>query len=147
MTNTTTFNLWLDAIHKIPLWVLVVGISFLALTIFSVVFYQLFKIYQLNIFHAFEKIKLKEKDIEHATEHSTYIEITIPKNSQVTAFQVQQKILKALHAIYADPIEGPHKFSPYLYFFQKLYRRWKVNRKQQVFFTLQIWAQYPSLFR
>lgn len=145
MTNTTTFNLWLDAIHKIPPWVLVVGVSFLALTVFSLVFYQLFRIYQLNIFHAFEKIKLKEKDIEHAAERSTYIEITIPKNSQVTAFQVQQKILKALHAIYIDPIEGPHKFSPYFYFFQKLYRRWKVSRRQQIFFTLQIWAQYPSI--
>ncbi len=145
MTNTTTFDLWLDAVHKIPPWVLVAGVSFLAVTILSVVFYQFFKIYQLNIFHAFERIKLKEKDIERAAEQSMCLEITIPKNSQVTAFQVQQKILKALHAIYLDPIEGPHAFSPYLYFFQKLYRRWKVSRKQQVFFTLQIWAQYPSI--
>lgn len=145
MTSMTGFELWLDMIRKIPRWELVAGTSFFALIVFSIGLYQFFKLNQLNIFHAFEKIKLKQKDIDRAIGEIMYLEITIPKNSQVTAFQVQQKILKALHAVYQDPIEGPHGFKSYFYFFQKLYRLWKVSRKRQVFFTLQIWAQYPYI--
>ncbi len=141
----TGFELWLDMIRKIPRWELTAGISFFALIVCSIVLYQLFKLNQLRIFHAFEKIKLRQKDIDQGIKEIMYLEITIPKNSQVTAFQVQQKILKALHAVYQDPIEGPHGFKPYFYFFQKLYRLWKVSRRRQVFFTLQIWAQYPYI--
>lgn len=145
MKNPIGYQLWLDLMHSIPRWELVAGMSFFAFILVSIALYQLFKIYQLDIFHAFERIKLREKDIERATEQSMYLEITIPKNSQVTAFQVQQKILKALHSVYPDPVEGAHAFKPHFYFFQKLYRLWKVFRRPQVFFTLQIWAQYPSI--
>lgn len=124
MTHVTSFELWLDLVRGIPRWELVSGIAFFAITFGSIGLYQFFKLYQLEIFHAFETIKLKEKEIERASLTSLYLEITIPKNSQVTAFQVQQKILKALHSIYPDPIEGAHAFKPHLYFFQKLYRLW-----------------------
>jgi hypothetical protein len=128
MDNAIGFELWLDMIRKIPTWELAAGGFFLLLTFSAITLYQFFKLYQLNIFHAFEKIKLKRKDLDQAVRDAMYIEITIPKNSQVTAFQVQQKILKALHAVYQDPIEGPHAFSRYFYFFQKLYRLWKISR-------------------
>jgi hypothetical protein len=145
MTNAIGFELWLDMIHKVPKWELAAGGSFFLLTFAAVALYQFFKLYQLPIFHAFERIKVKPKDLDQAVGDAMQIEITIPKNSQVTAFQVQQKILKALHAVYQDPIEGPHAFSRHLYFFQKLYRLWKVYRSKQIFFTLQIWAQYPYI--
>ncbi len=98
--------------------------------------------------HAFEKIKLRKKDLEAEFKDSLYFEITIPKNSQTTAFQVQQKILKAFHSIYQDPVEGAHNFSTtfsLIYFFQKLWRHWKVKRSKQVFFSMQIWAQHPYI--
>ncbi len=132
-------------IQKIPTWELTIGIIFLAgLVIFSLV-YIFVRIYQVRIFHAFEKLKLKQKDLDRSLQDTQYIEITIPKNSQVTAFQVQQKILKAFHSTYSDPIEGAHAFSPTWYFFQKLFRLWKVFRAKQIFFTMQIWAQYPFI--
>ena len=74
-----------------------------------------------SISHSFEKIKLKKKDLEAGLKDSTYFEITIAKNSQTTAFQVQQKILKAFHSIYQDPVEGAHNFG-FFFFFQKLWR-------------------------
>jgi len=98
--------------------------------------------------HAFEKIKLKKKDLNKWLGNTLYYEITIPKNSQATAFQIQQKILKAFHSIYQDPVEGAHKFSSLfkiIYYFQKLWRRGKVKRSQPVFFSMQIWAQHPFI--
>lgn len=145
MTNAIGFELWLDMIHKVPKWELAAGGSFFLLTVSAVAIYQFLKLYQLPLFHAFEHIKIKRKDLDQAVGDAMQIEITIPKNSQVTAFQVQQKILKALHAVYQDPIEGPHAFSRHFYFFQKLWRLWKVYRAKQIFFTLQIWAQYPYI--
>lgn len=145
MTHAIGFELWLDMIRKIPRWELTAGITFFILIVVSIGLYQFLKLFQLNIFHAFEKIRFKQKDIDGAIERLMYLEITIPKNSQVTAFQVQQKILKALHAIYQDPIEGAHGFNRYFYFFQKLYRLWKVSRSKRIFFTLQIWSQYPYI--
>ena len=103
-------------------------------------------LYRLDIFHAFETFKLKKKYWEAQSQAGTlYFEITIPKNSQTTAFQVQQKILKALHSVYPDPIKGPHQFSKGFYLFQKMFRSWKVRRAKQVFFTMQVWAQYPYI--
>lgn len=137
--------LWLQAIRKIPTWELTIGTIFFAgLVIFSIV-YLLVRIHKMRIFHAFEQLKLRQKDLDRSLKDTRYIEITIPKNSQVTAFQVQQKILKAFHSTYHDPIEGAHAFSPTWYFFQKLYRLWKVYRAKQVFFSMQIWAQYPFI--
>ena len=103
------------------------------------------RIYQVRIFHAFEKIKFKQKDLNKSLDETVYLEITIPKNSQASIFQVQQKILKAFHSMYADPIRGTHGFKGFFYFFQKIYRLWKVNRSRQIFFNLQIWAQYPCI--
>lgn len=139
------FALWLDMVKRIPKWEFMTGTLFLLLLLFFFGLYQFLKLYHDPIFHAFEKIKIKKKDLDRTIADSMAIEITIPKNSQVTAFQVQQKILKALHAVYRDPIDGPHAFSSHLYFFQKLFRLWKVYRAKQIFFTLQIWAQYPYI--
>ena len=100
---------------------------------------------QVRIFHSFEKLKLKDKDLDRSVKDTQYVEITIPKNSQVKAFEVQQKILKAFHSTYADPIEGAHTFKPMWYFFQKMFRLWKIYRARQIFFTMQIWAQYPFI--
>ena len=47
--------------------------------------------------------------------------------------------------MYADPIEGVHAFSPIWYFFQKLYRLCKVVWSKKVFFTKQIWGEYPDI--
>lgn len=135
----------MQMIKKIPTWELIIVIAFLvSLIIFWTVFI-IVRIHEDRIFHAFEKLKLKQKDLDRAFNDTQYVEITIPKNSQVTAFQVQQKILKAFHSTYSDPIEGAHSFSPIWYFFQKLFRLWKVSRAKQVFFTMQIWAQYPFI--
>lgn len=104
------------------------------------------RIFGIRVFKsAFQRIKFKTKDIERALNNSLYLEITLPKNSQATAFQIQQKILKTLHSIYVDPVEGLHGFSPLGYFFQKLYRFLKVYFSRKVFFTMQIWGQYPDI--
>jgi len=145
MTNKLAYVLWLQMIKKIPTWELIIIIAiFVGLIIFWTLFIFV-RIHQERIFHAFEKLKLKQKDLDRAFDDTQYVEITIPKNSQVTAFQVQQKILKAFHSTYSDPIEGSHNFSPIWFFFQKLFRLWKVSRTKQVFFTMQIWAQYPFI--
>ena len=143
MTNKLGYVLWLEAVKKIPVWELTAGAVFLAGLILFVAVFAVLRIYQMRIFHSFEKLKFKKKDLNQALKDTQYVEITIPKNSQVTAFQVQQKILKAFHSTYGDPIEGTHNFSPIWYFFQKMYRLWKVFRTREEFFTLQIWAQYP----
>ncbi len=145
MTNSIGYQLWLETVRKIPTWEWTTGIIAFCAAIFLFSLYQLFSLYRLDLFHSFEKIKIKKKDLDRETEKTLYFEITIPKNSQTTAFQIQQKILKALHSVYEDPIDGPHKFSQHFYFLQKLYRHWKVARARQVFFTLQVWAQYPYI--
>lgn len=145
MVNKIGYILWLDTIKKIPAWELMAGSFCLGAVIVVFCIYIILKTNRDRIFHAFESIKLKQKYIDRALADTIYIEVTIPKNSQTTAFQIQQKILKALHSIYTDPIRGAHKFSPHFYFFQKVYRLWKVYRTHQVFFTLQIWAQYPFI--
>lgn len=104
------------------------------------------KFFQFRLFSSvFEKMKFKRRDVECALGDSLYLELTIPKNSQATAFQIQQKILKTLHSVYVDPIEGVHAFSPTWYFFQKLYRFIKVSFSKKVFFTMQILGQYPDI--
>lgn len=145
MEDKIGYTLWLDAIKNIPRWELLTIISFLGAIYFIWCTVIILRIHHERIFHAFEKIKLRQKDIDQSLSDTTYIEITIPKNSQATAFQVQQKILKALHSVYSDPIRGAHEFSKNRYFFQKLYRRFLVKRTRQPFFTLQIWAQYPYI--
>ena len=145
MPNNIGYSLWLEAVKKIPSWEWTAGILTLCGAIFLFAVYQIFLLYELDIFHAFEKIKLKQKDLDAQANDTLYFEITIPKNSQTTAFQIQQKILKAFHSVYSDPIEGPHEFSNLFYFFQKLFRYWKVRRAKQSFFTMQVWAQYPYI--
>jgi hypothetical protein len=145
MSDKIGYTLWLNMIKKIPTWELFVGIFFVGFALLVTGLYWIIRIYQVPLFHAFEKIKLKKKDIDQALANTRCIEVTIPKNSQATAFQVQQKILKAFHSIYTDPIEGPHNFSRTFYFFQKLYRLWKVSHTRQIFFTMQMWAQYPHI--
>lgn len=145
MNNNIGYSLWLDMFKQIPKWELTVGILTLGLAIFFFCLYALLRKYQISLFHAFEKIKIKKKDLDISLLDTIYIEITIPKNSQATAFQIQQKILKAFHSIYKDPIEGHHEFSNLFYFFQKWYRSWKIKRTMQVFFTMQIFAQYPYI--
>jgi hypothetical protein len=147
--SQNSFDTLLLAVGKgIPLWerhmfevmfALVFWLAILSLLLHRFLFSQTGK-----ISHAFEKIKLKQKDLDRQAVDNLYFEITIPKDSHTTAFQVQQKILKALHSVYQDPIEGPHNFGTF-YFFQKWCRRWKVKRSTQAFFTLQIWAQYPYI--
>ncbi len=145
MSTNIGYQLWLEAVRKIPTWEWTTGILTFCGAIFLFSLYQLFSLYHLDIFHAFEKIKIKKNVLDRESLKTLYFEITIPKDSQTTAFQIQQKILKAFHSVYADPIEGPHEFSGYFYFFQKLYRHWKVSRARQVFFTMQIWGQYPYI--
>jgi hypothetical protein len=145
MTYNIGYSLWLETVHKIPVWEWAGGIMTFCGAIFLFALYQLFILYKLDIFHAFETIKIKKNDLDRASKDALYFEITIPKDSQTTAFQIQQKILKAFHSVYTDPIEGPHEFSHYFYFFQKLYRWWKVKKAKQVFFTMQVWGQYPYI--
>lgn len=145
MAQSNGYTLWLNMVKSIPQWEWTAGVSLIAGAILLFCFYNIFSKNQLSIFHAFEKIKIKKNDLEKALLDTLYFELTIPKDSHTTAFQVQQKILKALHSIYADPIEGPHAFSGNFYFFQKAYRLWKVFRARQVFFTMQIWSQYPYI--
>ncbi len=145
MPNNIGYQLWLETVKKIPTWEWTTGVLTFCGAIFLFSLYQLFSLYKLDIFHAFEKVKIKKKDLDRASRDVLYFEITIPKDSQTTAFQIQQKILKAFHSVYEDLIEGPHEFSRYFYFFQKFYRHWKVARARQVFFTMQVWAQYPYI--
>ena len=139
------YTLWLEAINKIPKWELTTGIIFLVGVVFSGLVYGIMRTYQVRIFYAFQKLKLRKKDLDRAFKDAQYIEITIPKNSNTSAFQVQQKIFKALHSTFADPIEGAHAFKPTWYFFQKLFRLWKACRARPPFFTLQVWGQYPFI--
>ncbi len=143
MENQVGYSLWLNVMQKIPGWELTLGIIFLSLIVFTICLYWIIRMNQMRIFHAFEKITFKRKDLDRSLKDTKYIEIIIPKNSQATAFQVQQKILKAIHSTYLDPIEGAHSFSRTWYFFQKLFRLIKIYFSRQVFFGLQIWAQYP----
>ncbi len=142
MATNIGYSLWLDIVKRIPFWERSIGVFTLACAFFVLLLYKVLTKNEY-IFHAFEKIKLKRRDLDKALLHTLYFEITIPKDSQATAFQIQQKILKSFHSVYSDPIAGPHNFSRRIYFFQKLYRIWKVYRAKQVFFTMQIWAQYP----
>lgn len=139
------FELWLETVRGIRKWEWATGIMAFCGAIFLFSLSKIFALYELDLFHAFEKVKIKKKDLDRTSRDVLYFEITIPKDSQTTAFQIQQKILKAFHSVYSDPIEGPHKFSRAFYFFQKLYRHWKVVRARQVFFTMQVWAQYPYI--
>ncbi len=145
MAHNIGYSLWLDTVKSIPEWEWTAGVSIVAGAILLFCLYELFSKNRVSIFHAFERVRIKKKDLAKALADTVYFEITIPKDSHTTAFQVQQKILKAFHSIYTDPIEGPHGFSKNFYFFQKLYRIWKVYRARQVFFTMQIWAQYPYI--
>ncbi len=145
MARNIGYSLWLDIVKKIPSWEWLTGLTIVCSAILLWLLYELFSKNQLSIFHAFEKIKVKQKDVDKNFADTLYFEITIPKDSQATAFQVQQKILKALHSIYSDPIAGPHKFSRHFFFLQKAFRLWKVFRAKQVFFNMQIWAQYPYI--
>ena len=148
MPNQIGYTLWLQAIKQIPSWEWTAGILTLCGAVFLFSLSKLFVLYFGDIFHAFEKIRIKKKDLDKELSNTLYFEITIPKDSQTTAFQIQQKILKAFHAIYIDPVEGAHNFSSlfnFIYFFQKLWRRGKVKRSQTVFFSMQIWAQHPFI--
>ena len=93
MTHDTTYSLWIDMVKGIPSWEFaVVGFS-VSCALLLLLFYDIGWMQKLGIFHAFEKIKIKRKDLERTAHDSTYIEITIPRDSQATAFQIQQKIL------------------------------------------------------
>ncbi len=136
--------MWTYYFSRMPFWENIAGWIGITILFFMFVFDKLPGFNR----HSFEKIKLKKKDLEAWLDTSLYFEITIPKNSQATAFQIQQKILKAFHAIYIDPVEGAHNFSStfgFIYFFQKLWRIWKVKRSRQIFFSMQIWAQHPFI--
>ena len=145
MTDNIGFSLWLEMVKKIPGWEWATGVLIVCCAIILFCLFELFVLDRLGIFHAFEKGKIKKKDLEQGLADTLYVEITIPKESLTTAFQIQQKILKAFHSVYTDPIEGPHKFSRIFYLLQKPYRLWKVYRAKQIFFTMQIWAQYPYI--
>ncbi|HEX9503343.1 MAG TPA: DUF87 domain-containing protein [Patescibacteria group bacterium] len=134
------FGWRLNIFKSIPKWEWIIGVLVLS----GAALYALFR-NRLSLFHAFETVKLKKYNIDHSFQDTLYFEVTIPKDSQTTAFHVQQKILKALHSVYLDPIEEPHAFSRHFFFFQKWYRWWKVHRNLRAFFTFQIWAQYPYI--
>src|SRR5258708_21310706 len=134
------FGWRLNIFKSIPKWEWIMGVLVLS----GAALYALFR-NRLSLFHAFETVKLKKYNIDHSFQDTLYFEVTIPKDSQTTAFHVQQKILKALHSVYLDPIEEPHAFSRHFFFFQKWYRWWKVHRNLRAFFTFQIWAQYPYI--
>jgi hypothetical protein len=145
MAHNIGYSIWLEMLHKIPVGVSIIAFLGIGFALLFFILSELVRNDKFGIFHTFEKIKIKRKDIDKTLLDTIYIEITIPRESQTTAFQVQQKILKAFHSVYQDPIEGPHAFSRTFYFFQKMYRLWKVYRARQVFFTMQIFAQYPSI--
>jgi hypothetical protein len=133
-------------LFTVPKWTFILWL-FCTLVLFLIIFgFLLSKIFGLRLFHSvFQKMAFKKKDINRSLYNSLYLEITIPKNSQTTAFQVQQKILKTLHSVYLDPIEGAHSFSSFWHFFQKVYRFCKVYFSKKVFFTLQIFGEYPDI--
>ena len=145
MTHNTNYFLWLDAIRRIPSWEFYVAVAAASVGLPILLFHDVVFKHKGGIARFFEKVRLKKKDLNKAILESAYIEITIPRDSQATAFQIQQKILKAFHSVYDDPIEGPHHFFRASYLFQKMYRIWKVCRARQVFFTMQIFAQYPYI--
>jgi hypothetical protein len=96
---------------------------------------------------AFESVAFKKREVDQSFAESVTLEITVPKITQATAFQVQQKIFKTLHSAYIDPIEGEHNFSlltPW-YLFQKMYRFIKVTFSTKVFFSVQIFAKHPDI--
>ncbi len=146
MARNIGYSLWLNIIKSIPKWEWITLVSIIASAIVLLLLYGLrSRRKRGGLFHAFEKLKIKRKDLDKAFNDDLYFEVTIPQDTQATAFQVQQKILKAFHSTYGDPIEGAHGFSKYIYFFQKLYRFIKIKRSEQVFFNMQIWAQYPYI--
>jgi len=95
MTKNIGYSLWLEMVRGIPMWEFTLGAVVVGGAIVFFLLYCVLRRYQVNIFHAFEKKKIKQKDVDNASRDTAYIEITIPKNSQATAFQVQQKILRA----------------------------------------------------
>ncbi len=106
------------------------------------------KISHFRVFQAaFERIPFKKRDIDRSLAESITLEITIPKTTQATAFQVQQKIFKTLHSVYDDPISGQHNFHiiTLFYLFQKLYRFLRVYFSSKVFFSFQILGQHPHI--
>jgi DNA helicase HerA-like ATPase len=145
MTHNIYYPLWLDAVGCIPSWELYLAAVAACVGLLLLVFHDIIFKHKGGIARSFEKVRLKKKDLNKAILESAYIEITIPRDSQTTAFQIQQKILKAFHSIYNDPIKGPHHFFRALYIFQKMFRLWKVRRARQVFFTMQIFAEYPHI--
>lgn len=145
MTNNTFFELWWSMVKSVPTWEWTTGILVFCSGVILLCVHELFKSNKTGISQAFEKIKFKEKDVDRELANTVYFEIAVPKDSQATAFQVQQKILKALHSVYADVVEGPHGFSSSFYFFQKLVRSLKVRASRRPFFTLQVWSQYPYI--
>src|ERR1035437_2550983 len=102
MTHNADYLLWLETVRRIPPWEFTVaGLSVL----FGLAFFVLHDLAGkrgLSIFRAFQSIKIKSRELDTAVKNSTYIEITIPRDSQASAFQIQQKILKAFHSAYSD---------------------------------------------
>ncbi len=116
-------------LQSIPLWEFgIAGLAFVFGLLFLFFSSGAAWMHRLGIFHAFETLRMRKKDIDKEFEDTSYIEITIPKNLETKAFQIQQKIFKALHSVYSDPIAGQHNFSKAFYLFQKWYRLWKVTR-------------------
>lgn len=120
----------------------------LALFLFCTAAWILMKVSHFRIFAGiFEMIWFKKRDIDRSFAENITLEIVVPKSSQATAFQVQQKIFKTLHSVYEDPIFGVHDFSftPLVYIFQKLVRFAKVRFSKKIFFSFQILGQHPHI--
>ncbi len=83
MTNNIGYNLWLGTIQAIPTWELLLGIGLLAAAIIFFFLYALQSRKGWNIFHAFEKLKIKRKDLDKSFQDNLYFEITIPQDSTV----------------------------------------------------------------
>ena len=76
MPHNADYLLWLEMVRRIPLWEFATaGFSiFFGLAVF--VFYDLVWIHKLGLFHSFESIKFKKREIDKAFSDSTYIEIS-----------------------------------------------------------------------
>src|SRR5581483_2964718 len=90
-SQSVGYSLWLQMVKDIPIWAASTGgsmaiIGFLALILLALVSQD-----ERFLFNALESMKLKRKEIKQELDDCVYLEITIPKNSQATAFQIQQK--------------------------------------------------------
>jgi len=128
------------------LFVLIASILFiLAFLIFKWdIVMSLFESY-LKFFWGIAKFKLSSRSLKNAiSEDKVFLEIKIPKTSQRTTFQVQQKLFRSMHSIVEDSYRFKTGFVKIKIFnlIQKWVSRVFQNLAQKRLLTLQIFATH-----